>query len=48
MTTLKKSDHAPVPFWRDERYLKIIIQVIVVALVVFSGFYLVRNLVTGL
>ncbi len=48
MTTLKKSDHASVPFWRDERYLKIIIQVIVVLIVVVSGYYLIHNLLTGL
>ncbi len=48
MTTLKRSEHAPVPFWRDERYLKIIIQVVVVVLVALAAFYLVRNLLTGL
>ncbi len=48
MTTLKQSDHAAVPFWRDERYLKIIVQVIVVLAVVIAALYLVRNLLTGL
>ena len=48
MTTLKKSDHASVPFWRDERYIKIIAQVIVVLIVVISGYYLIHNLLTGL
>ncbi len=46
--TFKKSDHAAVPFWRDERYLQIIVQVIVVAAVAVAGYWLVRNLLTGL
>jgi len=48
MTTLKKSDHAAVPFWRDERYLKIIAQIVVVLFVLISGVYLIRNLLIGL
>ena len=46
--TFKKSDHAAVPFWRDERYLQIIVQVIVVAADAVAGYWLVRNLLTGL
>jgi len=46
--TLKESDHGAVPFWRDERYLQIIAQVIVVVVLVGIGWWLVHNLLTGL
>ncbi len=46
--TFKKSDHGAVPFWRDERYLQIIAQVVVVAALLVLGYWLVHNLLTGL
>ena len=46
--TFKESDHGAVPFWRDERYLQIIAQVVVVAVLVAIGWWLVHNLLTGL
>ncbi len=46
--TFKESDHAAVPFWRDERYLQVIAQVVVVVLVVLAGYWLTRNLLTSL
>ncbi len=46
--TFKESDHAAVPFWRDERYLQIIAQIVVVALVLLAGYWLTHNLLTSL
>ncbi len=46
--TFKESDHGAVPFWRDERYLQIIAQVVVVAVLIGIGWWLVHNLLTGL
>ncbi len=46
--TFKKSDHGAVPFWRDERYLQIIAQVVVVAALIALGYWLIHNLLTGL
>ncbi len=37
-----------VPFWRDERYLQAIAQVIVVGGIAALGWWLIRNLLTGL
>jgi len=46
--TFKESDHGAVPFWRDERYLQIIIQIAVVLALIAIGWYLINNLLTGL
>jgi general L-amino acid transport system permease protein len=46
--TFKESDHGAVPFWRDERYIQIIAQVIVVAFLIILGYWLIHNLLTGL
>jgi len=46
--TLKQTDHGAVPFWRDERYLQIIAQVVVVVVLALIGYWLVHNLLTGL
>ena len=46
--TLKQSDHGTVPFWRDERYLQIIAQVVVVLVLLALGYWLTNNLLTGL
>ena len=46
--TFKESDHGAVPFWRDERYIQIIAQVIVVAFLLILGYWLIHNLLTGL
>jgi general L-amino acid transport system permease protein len=46
--TIKQSDHGTVPFWRDERYLQIIAQVVVVSALLALGYWLTHNLLTGL
>jgi len=47
-STFNKSFHAPVPFWRDIRFLQIIAQVVFLAAVIIVGYLLIRNLVTSL
>ena len=37
-----------IPFWRDERYLQILGQVIFIAVVLFVGYLISRNMVAGL
>jgi general L-amino acid transport system permease protein len=46
--TINTSEEQAVPFWRDERYLQVIVQVILVGAVVGLIYYLIHNLVTGL
>jgi len=46
--TFKESDHGAVPFWRDERYLQIIAQIVVVVALIIISWYLIHNLLTGL
>ena len=46
--TINQSDHGAVPFWRDERYIQIIVQVIVLIALAALGYWLVHNLLTGL
>jgi len=46
--TTNTSEQQAVPFWRDERYLQVIVQVILVGAVVGLLYYLIHNLVTGL
>ena len=46
--TTNASEQQSVPFWRDERYLQVIVQVILVGAVVGLIYYLINNLVTGL
>ena len=46
--TTNTSEQQAVPFWRDERYLQVIVQVILVGAVVGLIYYLINNLVTGL
>ncbi|NOX61562.1 MAG: ABC transporter permease subunit [Chloroflexi bacterium] len=46
--TTNTSEHGAVPFWRDERYIQIIAQVIVVAALVALFYWLIHNLLTGL
>ncbi|HEY52959.1 MAG TPA: ABC transporter permease subunit [Caldilineae bacterium] len=46
--TTNTSEQQAVPFWRDERYLQVIIQVVLVGAVVGFIYYLIHNLVTGL
>lgn len=46
--SLNTSEQQAVPFWRDERYLQVIIQVLVVLGLGALGYWLVHNLLTGL
>ncbi|NUQ38124.1 MAG: ABC transporter permease subunit [Caldilineales bacterium] len=47
MTTTSSEQHA-VPFWRDERYLQVLAQILVVAIIAGTLYYLANNLVTAL
>ena len=43
-----ESQTTAIPFWRDERYLQILGQVIFIAAVLFVGYLISRNMVAGL
>jgi general L-amino acid transport system permease protein len=43
-----ESPTTAIPFWRDERYLQILGQVIFIAVVLFVGYLISRNMVAGL
>ena len=43
-----ESQTTAIPFWRDERYLQILGQVIFIAFVLLFGFFISRNMVDGL
>ena len=43
-----ESQTTAIPFWRDERYLQILGQVIFIAAVLFIGYLISRNMVAGL
>ena len=44
----RTSEHSSVPFWRDERVLQVLGQVVVIGLVLGLGFFLINNLIAGL
>lgn len=43
-----ESQTTAIPFWRDERYLQILGQVIFIAIVLLFGYFISRNMVDGL
>ncbi|MDW8270635.1 MAG: hypothetical protein RMN24_15865, partial [Anaerolineae bacterium] len=48
VTVVETSRRTATPFWRDERYLQVMAQIAVVALVVALFLFLYRNLVNAL
>jgi general L-amino acid transport system permease protein len=47
-STFDRSAHAPVPFWRDIRFIQIFLQIVFLIAVVVFGYTLLHNLTTNL
>jgi general L-amino acid transport system permease protein len=47
-STFDRSAHAPVPFWRDVRFIQIFLQIVFLIAVIAFGYTLIHNLVNNL
>jgi general L-amino acid transport system permease protein len=47
-STFVASKHAPIPFWRDIRYIQVFLQIVFLVAVITFGYTLIRNLVNNL
>ncbi|HVO69944.1 MAG TPA: ABC transporter permease subunit [Aggregatilineaceae bacterium] len=47
-STFDRSAHAPIPFWRDIRFIQVLLQIVFLIAVIVFGYALIHNLVNNL